>query len=186
MKKSSENSKPNCEDIQRLLVNKVSDELTRDEDRLLEGHLKSCGHCRSYQNTLLSLKDSMQIGTGEKLVPDPAIRENIVRRMKTLQPQETPILRNAWQYIRSIFEYRVPVYQTLSGLALIALIFLATRQISFSPDQKPPEPRSLVRMEMPAPTQMSVVDNLDIIDKQKIGRNVTEDTTLTRFIVSTM
>ena len=46
MKKSSENSKPNCEDIQRLLVNKVSDELTRDEDRLLEGHLKSCGHCR--------------------------------------------------------------------------------------------------------------------------------------------
>jgi hypothetical protein len=186
MEKSNENPNINCEDIQRLLVNKASDELARDEDRLVEEHLKSCGHCRAYQNTLLHLKESMRVGTGEKLVPDPAIRENILQRMKTLQPQETGILRSTWQYIRSVFEYRVPVYQTLSGLALIALIFLATRQISSSPDQTPPEPRSLVRMEMPVPTEMSVVDNLDIIDKQKIGRNVTEDTTLTRFIVSTM
>jgi hypothetical protein len=186
MEKSNENPKVNCDDIQRLLVNKISDELTRDEHRLVEEHLKSCGHCRSYQNTLLKLQSSMQISEEEKLVPDPAIRENILQRMKTSQPQETGILRSTWQYVRSVFEYRVPVYQTLSGLALIALIFLATRQISFSPDQRPPEPRSLIRMEMPTPTQMSVVDNLDIIDKQKIGRSVTEDSALTRFIVSTM
>jgi hypothetical protein len=128
----------------------------------------------------------MRVETGEKLIPDPAIRENILQRMKTLQPQETGFLRGTWQYVRSAFEYRVPVYQTLSGLALIALIFLATRQISFSPDQTPPEPRSLIRMEMPTPTQMSVVDNLDIIDKQKIGRSAREDSVLTRFIVSTM
>ncbi len=186
MKNPNENPKVNCDDIQRLLVNKISDELTRDEDRLVEEHLKSCGHCRSYQNTLLSLKDSMQIGRGEKLVPDPAIRENIIQRMKTSQPQETGILRSTWQYVKSVFQYRVPVYQTLSGLALIALIFLATKQISFSPDQRPPEPRSLVRMEMPAPTQMSVVDNLDILAHQKIGQSAKDDTTLTRFIVSTM
>jgi hypothetical protein len=186
MEKSNDNSKVNCDDIQRLLVNRISDELTRDENRLVEEHLKSCGHCRAYQNTLLRLKESMRVGTGEKLVPDPAIRENILQRMKTLQPQETGILRSTWQYARSVFEYRVPVYQTLSGLALIALIFLATKQISFSPDQRPPEPRSLIRLEMPAPTQMSVVDNLDIIDQQKIGRSAREDTALTRFIVSTM
>ncbi len=186
MEKSNENPKANCDDIQRLLVNRISDELSRDEDRLVEEHLKSCGHCRAYENTLLNLKESMRVGTGEELVPDPAIRENILRRMKTLQPQETGILRSTWQYVRSVFEYRVPVYQTLSGLALIALIFLATKQISVSPDQRPPEPRSLVRMEMPVPTQMSVVDNLEIIDKQKIGRSAKEDTALTRFIVSTM
>ena len=186
MKKSNESSNMNCDYIQRLLVNKIFDELTPDENLLVEEHLKSCDHCRSYQITLLNLKDSMQIGSGEKLAPNPAIRENIVQRMKILQPQETGILRSTWQYVRSVFEYRVPVYQTLSGLALIALIFLATKQISFSPDRRPPEPRSLIRLEMPAPTQMSVVDNLDIIDQQKIGRSAREDTALTRFIVSTM
>ncbi len=186
MKNPNENHKMNCDDIQRLLVSKISDEITRDEDRLVEEHLKSCGHCRSYQNTLLNLKDSIRVGTTEKLVPDPAIRENVLQRMRNLQPQEAGILRNAWQYIRSIFEYRIPVYQTLSGVVVIVLIFLATKQITFSPGQQPPEPQSLVRMEMPVPTQMSVVDNLDIIDKQKIGRSAKEDTALTRFIVSTM
>jgi hypothetical protein len=33
---------------------------------------------------------------------------------------------------------------------------------------------------------MGVIDNLDILRQQKIGINVTEDTTLTRFIVSGM
>jgi hypothetical protein len=186
MKNPNESPKMNCDDIQRLLVNRISDELTRDEDRLVDEHLKSCGHCRAYQNTLLSLKDSMQIGRGEKLVPDPAIRENVLQRIKTLQPQETGILRNAWQHIRSIFEYRIPVYQTLSGVVVIILIFLAIKQITFSPGQQPPEPQSLVRMEMPSPSEMSVVDNLDIIAHQKIGRSAKEDTALTRFIVSTM
>jgi hypothetical protein len=186
MKKSNENPHINCDDIEQLLIKKSIDELTEDENLLVEEHLKSCERCQSYQNTLSNLQHSMKTGAEEKLVPDPAIRENIIRRMKTLQPQETGILRNAWQHIRCVFEYRIPVYQTLSGVVVIVLIFLATKQISFSPGKQPPEPQSLVRMEMPEPTEMSVVDNLDIIAHQKIGRSAKEDTALTRFIVSTM
>jgi len=186
MKKSNENPSLNCDDVERLLIHRIFDQLTPEVNLSVEKHLKSCDRCQSYQKTLLNLQNSIQIRAEEKLVPDPAIRQNIIQRMKTLEPQEAGFLRSTWQYVRSIFEYRIPVYQTLSGVVLIVLIFLAVNQISFSPDQKPPEPQSLTQIETPVPAQMNVVDNLDIIDKQKIGRNVKEDTTLTRFIVTTM
>jgi hypothetical protein len=186
MKKSNESSNMDCDDIERLLTNRIFDKLTQDENRLVEEHLKSCDRCRSYQNTLLSLQHSMKIGAEEKLVPDLAIRQNIIQRMKTLKPVETGIFAKGWYYTRNIFEYRIPVYQALSGLVLIALIYLTVGQFSFSPDRKPSEPQSLAQIELSTPTQMRVVDDLEIIDLQKIGRNVKEDTTLTRFIVTTM
>ena len=186
MKGSNEKPHSNCDDIEQLLVNRIFDELTHDKNLLVEEHLKSCAQCCNYQNTLLNLQNSMQIGTQEKLVPNPAIRENIIQRMKTLRPEEAGILRTTWQRLKSIFQYRIPVYQSLSALALIALIFLTVNQLSFSPDQKPSEVQSLTQIETPTPAQMSVIENLEIIDQQKIGRNVKEDTTLTRFIVTTM
>jgi len=186
MKKSNENPHINCDDIGQLLIKKSIDELTEDENLLLEEHLKSCDRCQTYQNTLLSLQHSMKTGAEEKLIPDPAIRQNIIRQMKTLKPVETGIFSKGWHLIRSIFEYRIPVYQPLAGVVLIVLIFLASRQLPLSPDQKTPELHSLTRIETPTPAQMSVIDNLEIIKQQKIGQNVKEDTTLTRFIVTTM
>jgi len=186
MKKSNENSSLNCDDVERLLIHRIFDQLTPEANLSVEEHLKSCDRCQSYQKTLSSLQNSMQISEKEKLVPDPAIRQNIIRQMKTLEPVETGIFAKGWHFIRSIFAYRVPVYQPLAGVALIVLIFLAFRQLSFSPVQKTPEPYSLTRIETPAPAQMSVINNLQIIEQQKIGRNVKEDSTLTRFIVTTM
>jgi hypothetical protein len=186
MKKSNESSNMDCDDIERLLTNRIFDKLTQDENLLVEEHLKSCDRCQSYQNALLNLQSSMEIGPEHELTPDPAIRENIIQRMKTLNPVETGIFAKSWHYVRNVFEYRVPVYQALSGLVLIALIYLTVGQLSFSPGRKPSEPQSSAQMETPTPTQMRVVDNLDIIDLQKIGQNVKDDTTLTRFIVTTM
>ncbi|KPL03010.1 MAG: hypothetical protein AMJ73_07915 [candidate division Zixibacteria bacterium SM1_73] len=186
MKKSNENTSLNCDDVERLLIHRIFDGLTPEANLSVEKHLKSCDRCRSYQKTLLNLQDSMQISTEEKLVPDPAIRQNIIRQMKTLRPVETGIFAKGWLFIRSIFAYRVPVYQPLAGVVLIVLIFLAGRQLPLSPGQKTPEPLGLTQIETPTPAQMSVINNLRIIEQQKIGRNVKEDSTLTRFIVTTM
>jgi anti-sigma factor RsiW len=186
MKKSNENPRLNCDDVERLLINRIFDELSQDENTLAEKHLKSCDRCRGYQKTLLNLQNSMRVGVGEKVTPDPAIRENIIQRMKALRPEKAGTRRTSWQYVRNVFEYPIPVYQVLSGLVLIALIFLVASQISFSPNQEPSEPQSLARIEASLPAQMSVIDNLKIIEQQKIGQNVKEDTTLTRFIVTTM
>jgi len=186
MKRSNENPNMNCNEIEALLIQRHFDEITRDQSLLVEKHLKSCGGCRSYQKTLLSLQNSMQIGPGEKLGPDPAIRQNIIGRMKTVRPQEPGIFVRGWHYIRGVFQYRVPVYQALFGVALIVLIFLGVRQLNFTTDRKYPSPQGVVQLQVPISTEVSVIDNLEIVKQQKIGRSVSEAITLTRFIVSTM
>jgi len=186
MKRSNENPNMNCDGIEALLIQRHFDEITRDQSLLVEKHLKLCDRCRSYQKTLLSLQKSMQIGRGEKLGPDPAIRQNIIGRMKTVRPQEPGIFARGWHYIRSVFQYRVAVYQALFGVALIVLIFLGVRQLNFTTDREYPSPQGVVQLQVPLSTEVSVIDNLEIVKQQKIGRSVSEAITLTRFIVSTM
>jgi hypothetical protein len=186
MKKSNEKPSVNCDKTEGLLIQKHFDKIRPDQSLSVEEHLKSCERCRSYQKTLSGLQTSMQIAAEDKLAPDPAIRQNIIRRIKTVRAEEAGILARGWQYIRSGFQYRIPVYQALFGAVLIALIFFGVRQLPFSPGQEGPAWQGVARLQMPVSTEMSVIDNLEIVRQQKIGRNVKEDSTLTRFIVSTM
>jgi len=184
MKEPNKKSSTNCDDIEQLLIKKDIDELTPDENLLVEKHLKICERCRSYQSTLSSMQNSMQISSEKKLVPDPAIRQNILQRMKALRPQETGIFKSGWGYFRSILEYRIPVYQTLLIVVLIPVIFFAVNQLFLTPDWEPEKLQGVAQMEPLVSSQMGVLDNLDIIDQQKIGISVREDTSLTRFIVT--
>ena len=186
MKKSNEHPHIACDQIEGLLTQRHFDEITQDQSLLIEEHLKSCDKCRSYQKTLSGLQTSMQTTAEAKLAPDPAIRQNVIRRMKTAKALEAGILARGWQYIRNGFQYRIPVYQALFGVVLIALIFVGIRQLPLSAHREVPTTQGVIRLQMPVSTEVSVIDNLEIVKQQKIGRNVGEDTTLTRFIVSTM
>jgi anti-sigma factor RsiW len=186
MKRSNEKDKPTCDQIEMLLVSMTYDQLTEDENRLIEEHLAACERCRRYQNAISRLKSAVGIGEEEKPTPHPSIRENLVQRMKQLKSEEEGVWDRIWKSIGAAFAYRIPAYQAVAGIALIVAMSLTLRNLPSSVLQEPPEERPLVRMEMPELSEMSVIDNLDILRQQKIGINVTEDTTLTRFIVSGM
>jgi hypothetical protein len=185
MKKSDENKNMKCDAVEFLLIKKNFDELGIQESLALEEHLKSCDSCRSYQKTLSNLQDSMRAGT-DRLAPDPAIREAVIKRMEALKPEQAGIVVRGWHYVRDLLRHRIPIYQPLLGAALVLLIFVGTKQLSIPVEEKPPDVETPVRTEMVTPAQMSVMDNLDIIKGQKIGRSAGEDTTLARFIVTTM
>ena len=185
MKKSNENTRMNCDAIEFLLIKKNFDELTRQESVLVEEHLKSCDSCRSYQKTLSSLQESMKVGTN-KLVPDPAIRENIIQRMKALRPERAGIAVRTWHHLRDLLQHRIPVYQPILGAVLVLLIFVGAKQLTSPAVEKPAVDQSLLRTEAVMPAQMNVMGNLDIVKAQKIGQSAGEDTTLARFIVTTM
>ncbi|UCB52513.1 MAG: hypothetical protein JSV10_11160 [Candidatus Zixiibacteriota bacterium] len=185
MRKSNEDRNMRCDDVERLLIKKNLDEITQQESLLLEEHLRGCVSCRSYQKALLSLQDSMRIGT-EKLAPDPVIRENIIQRMETLRPKRAGILVRGQHHVRDLLQHRIPVYQPLLVAVLVLLIFVGAKQLSLPTVEEPVDAQSLLRTEVVMPTQMGVIDDLGIIKAQKIGRSAGEDTTLARFIVSTM
>ena len=185
MKKPNENKKMKCDEIEFLLVKKNFDELTAQENLLVGAHLKSCDSCRRYQKTLSNLQESMKVGA-DKLVPDPAVRENIIQRMEALNPQQAGILARGWHYVRDLLRHRIPVYQPILGAVLVLLIFVGARQLTSPSVEKPADDQSLLRTEAVMPAQMNVMHGLEIVKAQKIGRSAGEDTTLARFIVSSM
>jgi hypothetical protein len=184
MKESNKSPNVNCDDIEQLLIKKDADGLTLEENLLVEKHLKFCERCRTYQSTLSSLQNSMKISPDEKVVPHPAIRQNIIQRMKALRPEEKGIFKSGWQYIRTALEYRIPVYQTLLFVLLIPLVFFAVDQLFLTPEHEPENLEGIAQMEPLVSSQMGVLDNLDIIEQQKIGISAKEDTSLRRFIVT--
>jgi len=185
MKEPDKNPSKNCDEMESLLIKENLDELTTDENLLIKIHLKSCEHCRSFKNALLDLQNSMRIGAKQKPVPHPAIRQNIIRQMKTKKAKEAGVFKSGWQYIRGILEYRIPVYQALFSVALILLFSLGIRQLPFPIEKKPQEQRGFAQLDVPISSQMNVIESLEIIDNQKIGRNAQEDSSLTQFILST-
>jgi hypothetical protein len=184
MKESNDQPTANCEDVELLLSKRLVDELTEEEKQQVDVHLKSCNRCLSYERILLSLQESMQIKSEEQLAPHPGIRQNIVQRMKDLKPQETGVLHKTYHFFIRLFEYRIPVYQSLTGMILIFLLFMGLKHFPLTFGQKPEGFQIITQTDTSAPAQLKVLDNLEIIGKQKIGQNVKEDSTLTQFIVT--
>jgi len=186
MKESNKIGNIRCEDIEGLLIRQNFEDLTGNEKSLLQEHVKTCNQCRNYQHHLMNFQNSMAISKKSQLRPDPVIRQTLMDRMNALKPKNYRIVDSLWQRLLNILEYRIPVYQGLIGIACCLLIFVGINYFSFS---NQPHSESLQYTKMMADTtfyQINVIENLQIIEQQKIGKNISEDTLLTRFIVSSM
>lgn len=180
-----ENKTNRCGDIEELLIKQKSEILSEKEIALLQNHLKTCKHCQSYQTRLAYIQASMPISKNSPLKPDPAIRQSLINRMKALKPQKYWGIDSLRQKILTVLEYRIPVYQGLIGLACSWLIFVAIQYFSFL--QSRSVSSEYYRMMSDAKYyQINVIQNLQIIEQQKIGKTVREDSLLTRFVVSSM
>lgn len=186
MKYSHKNQTVKCDAVEELLIKQNFESLSEDKNTLLQNHLKNCKHCQDYQNQLASLPSSITISEKSLLKPDPAIRQSLLNRMKALKPKKHRVFDSLWQKMLSILDYRIPVYQGLIGLACSLLIFVVIHYFSFSNQHQPGSPQYELSMADTTFYQINVIKNLQIIEQQKIGKNVREDSLLTRFIVSSM
>jgi len=186
MKDLHKNRTIKCDTAEELLIKQGIERLSADENSLLQNHLKTCIHCQDYQNQLTSLQRLIPINEKSPLKPDPAIRQSLLNRMKALKSSKHRTVDSPWQRLLNILEYRIPVYQGLIALACSLLIFITINYFSFSSPHQPGTPQYETRMADTTFYQINVINNLQIIEQQKIGKNVSEDTLLTRFIVSSM
>lgn len=186
MKKLSKVPNIKCEEIEELLIRQNFEQLIEEEIYILQGHLKNCNRCQRYQEQLAMLNNSIIINRNSPLTPNPVIRQNIIKWMKPLKPKKQGVLNRIWQHVCDFLDYRIPVYQGLIGIVCSLLIFITISYFSFSNQNKTTsQKQSLIREEITF-DQINVIKNLQIIEEQKIGKNVSEDTVLTQFIVSSM
>ena len=186
MKEFDENRKIKCEDIEKLLIKQEIENLSREERNLIQQHVQTCINCQDYQTQLASIENSMEINQSSLLQPDPAIRQKLINRFEVLKAKKHRFINIIWQSLLSMLEYRIPVYQGLIGVASFILIFVVIHSSSFSFRHQADRLNYTPMMADTTFSEINVIKNLQIIEHQKIGKNVNEDSLLTRFIVSSM
>lgn len=186
MKKSVKKSISKCDEIEAILIRQQVESLINEENSLLQEHLKTCLHCQNYGRQLANLHSAMAIDQGSPLKPDPSIRQIVMNQMRKRKPEKQGILNSWWQGLSKILEYRIPVYQGLIGVACGLLIVVLIRYFPLSNQPKLEPPPFQSQMADTTVYQINVIKNLQIIEDQKIGKNVMEDSLLTRFIVTAM
>jgi len=186
MRKSNNIRNSKCEHIEDLLIKQNLEELRENEKNLVQEHLTTCINCRNYQQQLADIQNTMTVSQKSPLTPTPSIRQTLFNQMKNKKLKKHSALKAPWQWLLEILEYRIPVYQGLICFACILLIFIASNYFSFS-NQHDSVTSQYNKMTIDTTFyQINVIKNLQIIEQQKIGKNVSEDTLLTRFIVSSM
>ena len=45
-----------CEEIEKLLILYIDDEITQEEKKAVESHISSCSHCKAHMDQYLKIK----------------------------------------------------------------------------------------------------------------------------------
>ena len=175
-----------CSDFEQLLIKNKIDELNPEESQVLEKHLQNCKNGRKYQVTLIKIEKSTNMLEGLELVPDIAIRQNLIKKLSDGTILEKRLLWKSFELFRNIIEYRIPAYQAVIAFFFAMVIFF-TAQNYLSVDWNENEQTGNVQqIQNSSVMQLNVIDNVQLINSQNIGQNVREDSILTQFIYNSM
>lgn len=175
-----------CEIVEELLLKENVEDLNEDEIQLISEHLKECGRCNHIAETLENIQHSMSASPDNFPEPLPEIRRELLKRMEFLYTDSKNGFRNSLKWLKAVLEYRIPVYQVVSVAFLGIIILLGVNRISEQKSIEPQIPMATIQNVNLINTQLNILDNFQIISEQRIGQNVSEDSMLTRFIVSSM
>jgi hypothetical protein len=168
-----------CQEVEHILIKQDIENISEYEQLLVERHIQKCRECEQYDYILLKIKSTMTAVHQEKLIPDPNINKNILKKISR-QPM---IIYTGWEALKSIFEFRIPVYQVLSVMAVFFLLLIA-----FSPSDSLTEPtmnigQESIDLEGVVENLSYRLDSLQLIERQRIGKSVSEDSIMAQFIM---
>lgn len=178
--------KISCEQIEEILTNQKVDNVSDEEKQILINHLDSCENCKKYQSVFDEIQNVMKIEKNSELIPKPEIRKNLLNRMKSNQPLKEKVLKKFLSNLKSVFSYRIPVYQAAVGIICLFLISFALGKLPSQDRKLKSDESAFISIKELSLSHTNILDSLEILNKQKIGLNVSEDTVFTKYINATM
>ena len=172
----------NCSEIENLIIQKYINDLDTEQLTFVEKHLKNCVRCQEFQATLISLNRAMKIEINEFLKPAPKVYQTILNRMSQIYDKKTNFLDDIVEKIYSILDYRIPLYQGMIGMVLIGLLVWGTLSLPFGNPQTQLNISVQPRSEQSQFRQLNILNSYDVLKNQKIGKSVSEDTMLIKFL----
>ena len=95
------------------------------------------------------------------------------------------VLRIFWRPVLGIFRFRIPVYQAAAGVAIIFAAFFALDRFDISDHRADFRSERASQTEEPIIVPNNILDHLGMIDEQKIGQTVGEDSLLAKHLSAT-
>lgn len=170
---------PDCHAADVLLAKHRVEGLCAEEAYWLDTHLQTCGVCRQRSASLANLAAAMHpMPAG--LQPRPEILDNLRQR---LRQQDTKTRTVPAVSLRGWMRRRIaiPLYQVVLGsVFLVLLSVLITRQTL----RNTAEP--VTRTVASSPRDSAAVADTLANHMNRTGRSISEDSLLTRFLVSAM
>lgn len=184
MSKSNERASKNCEAFEDILIKRQTGFISEKDEIALKRHLKSCDNCQKLETTLVRMQKLAAEPYRHMPKPNPVIQRNLREKVKRLQPVRENYAQKIWSAFKSILDYRVPVYQVVSGVAIFLICFFVWR--------------SFFEAEANSKLRFSSVAQLDTVrsvpfdsmnfspDDSAQSSNVREDSMLIKFVVTSM
>jgi len=107
-----------CSKYHELISARLDGEISKEDERLLEEHLASCGECSAFYKSMIELQHSLKNWHNEKL---PANIESAVLERAVSHPGHNPISRLFRNH------YRIP--RVVAWGALLLILVLAVNDI---------------------------------------------------------
>lgn len=169
--------------MEDLIIRSEFENLTEAENEALKKHVPECPDCHKLQQQLANAHYSLKPQSANPLKPRPEIRQNLIRQMSSATNKSS---LNIWQKLLSLLEYRIPIYQGVLGMAMIFFIVILLNHFSFSVNPPLSSYSQYAQADSVGVSQMNILNNLSVIESQRIGKSVSEDTMLIKFLHSAM
>ncbi len=178
--------KINCSEIEELLIKQTMLEnyLKTPESEALKKHLANCEECVKYQSILVNVSHSVDIENEFRLSPNSQIKETLRARLRT-KNMRVAKAGSTQKGLLNFLRIKIPVYQAAVGTVLLYLVFYAVSDFSSGNEEKL-DTTSRAHIEKPIVDSLAMIQNIRLLESQKLGRNIKEDSLLIRFIVTSV
>ncbi len=173
-----------CKTVLDLLISIPPQDLKQVLNSEVQSHLSKCVKCREVYNSLVFSQSEFEKESPRLPKPDPGIRSNILRHMNQSHHQEQKASLPAENNLLKWLFKPIPAYQAIIAVMLVVLLFNITSREDTKPDAH------LEPVGNPTPVMIRAdiysINDLNLMNQQKIGINATEDSVLSSLLYITM
>ncbi len=186
MKKKSSLTKIRCSEIEELLIKQkiVENDLKTAESEALKTHLATCEECAKYQRVLLNVSHLVAIENEFGLAPNSELKEDLSGRLRAKNIR-VPKTDSTQKSFLDFLKIKIPVYQAAVGTLLLFLFFYAVSDFGLGNEERL-DTTSRAQIERSIVDSLTMMQNIRLLESQKLGRNIKEDSLLIRFIVTSV
>jgi len=156
-------------------------EIEKDE---IDNHLRICDRCTKYTEFQMRLVKNLNTLPDNELIPDPDIKANLSQKIASKKKRVLPA--HFYQRLRTLVDYRIPVYQAALAVFFAFIVYFGINALSQSQIHYSNVSQEMISFSDSSAINLNIIENLNSIRNQNIGRNVAGDSILANFIVSSL